>query len=237
MKIHFAHSFGCQEKSWAQISEILAEFEPNEEKMALETGWLQEFGSWYQTRSTRIRCADFKPVRVWPKGYTFAVGLYEHFEHAQLERVYKAYVENCGYADYCSPLTTHLDVSAFGVVCYKGQIVAFTKFHKYHGAMESAMFCWDYSEPKVSLGIAIQAKEVEYAKMLGLEHLYLGPGYEVSSIYKARFPGFEWWTGRRWSTNVDDYIMLCERDTAVRAAVTNFDPMDTIFSDRVEKWN
>jgi hypothetical protein len=54
---------------------------------------------------------------------------------------------------------------------------------------------------------------------LGLDYLYLGPGYEKGSVYKSRFPGFEWWTGEVWSLDTVAYTSLCERDTKVRGEV------------------
>ena len=41
-------------------------------------------------------------------------------------------------------------------------------------ALESQFFCWDYHKPKLSIGEIIQDKEVEYAKSLGLDYLYIG---------------------------------------------------------------
>lgn len=219
MKIKFKHTFGSQEKGWLQVTTISADVEAHEEKEALEGGWLRDAFEWYQTRSTRIRCRDFVPARKWPKGYEFTVGNYSDFPQEELQRVYAAYILNCGYTDYCSPLEHDLVTSKFGVVRKDGVIVAFTKFHLYNGGIESIMFCWDYSEPKVSLGIAIQAKEVEYATSLGFDDLYLGPGYERGSVYKSRFPGFEWWTGTEWSLDTAAFVSLCERDTQVRADV------------------
>lgn len=152
------------------------------------------------------------------------------FNPNELDAVYMAYVQKCGYSDYCNPLKHELEKSKFGVVSKDGRIVAFTKFRIYNGGIESEMFCWDYSEPKVSLGIAIQSKEIEYAKSLGLEYLYIGPGYEVGSIYKSRFPGFEWWTGYKWSDDVQSYSSLCERDTRVRSG-TNMENLESLFDE------
>lgn len=45
--------------------------------------------------------------------------------------------------------------------------------------------------------------------------MYIGQGYEESSIYKANIPGFEWWTGSEWSINKEQYINLCKRDSSL----------------------
>lgn len=217
MKINFSHVFGCQEKFWLQLTKITAIVEAHEEKEALETGWLRDDGVWYQSRSTRLCVRDFKPVRSWPKGYEFRAGRLEDFDGAALDRVYRAYIAHRDYEDYCNPLEYELQHASFGVV-FKDCCtpVAFTKFRTYNGGIESAQFCWDYSDPKISLGIAIQAKEIEYAAALGYDFLYLGPGYEKGCTYKSRYPGFEWWTGTHWSRDSERYTEICNRDSSIK---------------------
>ena len=58
--------------------------------------------------------------------------------------------------------------------------------------------------------------EVALAIEQDLEFLYIGSGYERSSIYKGHLAGFEWWTGAEWSDDRHTYIRLCERDSSVR---------------------
>lgn len=215
MKLKFYHTLGCQERAWVQVSVIFAEVERHEEKEALEGGWLLEDKVWYQTRSTRLRCSEFKSKKKWPDGYSFEIGDHADFNAEEMNAVYQAYIAHCGFSNYANHLSYDMDRSKFGVVKKDGRIVAFTKFCIYNGGIGSDIFCWDYSDPKVSLGIAIQAKEVEYAMSLGNEFIYLGPGYERGCQYKARFPGFEWWSGTEWSSDVEEYKRLCERDSAV----------------------
>jgi hypothetical protein len=57
--------------------------------------------------------------------------------------------------------------------------------------------------------------EVEYAKKLALNHLYIGQGYESGSKYKSEFKGFEWWTGTEWSRDVELYKKLCDNDSTI----------------------
>lgn len=217
MKIKFNHSFGTMKCGWLQFSSTLAEVEQDEEPDAISSGWLRDCctGIWYQSRSTRIECEKFTKIRSWPKGYSFEVVKGIDAPIQELERVYQAYLAHRKFTDSFSPL---IDVSnsSFGIVKNAAnQITAFTKFQHYNGGMESIMFCWDYSEPKTSLGLAIQAKEIEYASSLGLKHLYIGAGYETTCLYKAMFPGFQWWTGEEWSSNAEEYKKFCERDTRI----------------------
>jgi hypothetical protein len=217
MKIKFAHVFGCQEKFWLQLSKITAEVERHEEREALATGWLRDEGVWYQCRSTRLCVQDFKAAKPWPNNYHFCVGALEWFDMKALENVYQAYITHKNYESYCNPMEYDLTSASFGVVTRGTVPVAFTKFNHYEGGIESVQFCWDYSEPRVSLGIAIQAREIEYAASLGHDYLYLGPGYEKGCGYKSRYPGFEWWTGAEWSRDVDKYLMLCDRDSDIKS--------------------
>lgn len=237
MKIRYNHVFGCQEKAWLQFTTIYAEVEPSEEKQAIENGWLKDDGKWYQTRSTRLRCNSFKSKRSFPKDYKFVIGNFSDFKFQDLERIYDQYMEYKGYIDYCSPFQREIQSSKFGVVLNKDNIsVAFSKFILYNGAIESSQFCWDYSEPKISLGIAIQTKEIEYAKSLGYDCLYLGPGYEKSSIYKSNYNGFEWWDGIEWSTDINKYMLLCNRDTDIRNKM-DMTNLEEIFNDEIYETN
>ena len=88
-------------------------------------------------------------------------------------------------------------------------------FTEYDGALESNLTAWDYSEMKKSIGRHIIGYEVEIARQMGLDHLYIGPGYGKSAIYKAYLRGFQWWTGMEWSDDIDKYTSLCERDDTV----------------------
>lgn len=233
MKIKYNHVFGCQEKAWIQFTTIYAEVDKEEEKQAVETGWLRDDGIWYQTRSTRLRCETFKGKKPFPNGHTFKIGKLIDFDLDQMEVIYFSYLKHRGYTNYCSPFENDIENSQFGVVFNTvNKPVAFTKFIMYNGALESAQFCWDYSEPKISLGIAIQTKEIEFAKSLGYEHLYIGPGYETSSVYKSKYTGFEWWNGEEWSSDVNKYITLCNRDTDVRSKV-DMVTLEAIFDDEI----
>ena len=78
------------------------------------------------------------------------------------------------------------------------------------GAIESVMHACTVPIAKLTLEM-----ELSWAKRMQVEEFYMGAGYERSSIYKANIPGFQWWTGAKWSTNKKKYIELCERDSTV----------------------
>lgn len=232
MKILFDHVLGSHEQAWSQVSVITAIIEPHEERMALETGWLY-FDGWYQTRSVRIKTAGYKGKKPWPKGYTFNVVPYESLDQAAIEALYLNYCRHKGFCAHGSPLLNDRHNSKYGLVYNREhRLVAYTKFIHHVGGIESTQFCWDYSEPRISLGVAIQEIECQYAEALGFDYIYIGPGYETGCLYKANFPGFEWWTGTTWSTDRELYRRLCHRDSLIRSSV-NFSRIDQIINESV----
>ena len=44
------------------------------------------------------------------------------------------------------------------------------------------------------------------------EYVYVGSGFESCCIYKKNFNGFEFWTGKEWSTDKEIYSTLCKQD-------------------------
>ena len=97
------------------------------------------------------------------------------------------------------------------------ELVAFTKFVRYENSLESQITAWDYSDPKASIGRKIVAYEVDVARKLGAANLYIGPCYGLGAKYKAAFKGFEWWTGREWTTDRALLFDLLERDSATKS--------------------
>lgn len=222
MKIVFSHVASVQSSAWFQLMSVNALVEPDEEAEALAQGFLYaERDIWYQCRSTRLEVAKFSSKAKWPKGYTAQVIPFEQANPADLERISQAYLAHRGWSPYSKILNkdTTRPMTVIMVVNPGGQAVAFTLMVHYKGALESMIFCWDYSEPKISLGKAIQELEIDYARRMEVPYLYLGVGCESSSIYKAKWPGFEWWTGAAWSTDVAAYTTLCQRDDRVAALV------------------
>ena len=66
--------------------------------------------------------------------------------------------------------------------------------------------------------------ELQWASAEGIPYFYMGSGYEQSSEYKAKWRGFQWWTGIEWSTNKRQYRRLCRRDSRL----TNFSALGNL---------
>ena len=63
--------------------------------------------------------------------------------------------------------------------------------------------------------------ECETAKILGCEYVYLLGGYEKCCLYKSSYLGFEFWTGKEWSKDIELYTRLVERDEKIK--IENYD--------------
>ena len=102
---------------------------------------------------------------------------------------------------------------------YKDKLVAWSKLRYFREARtyETNLFIWDYSNPKLKLGENSFIMELNWIKDKTTGYAYLGPGYERSSIYKADIPGFEWWTGKEWSSDKEVFKDLCKNDSTIRS--------------------
>jgi hypothetical protein len=214
MKITYDHFYGQQENASIQLYNANLQCEPHEEREALENGWLLYNNQWYQSRSTRIVLSDWKydktvynyDVRfVDTPSEEYKVVWYRYLYNKKFEPIYDPFVatERDVWMEYYWRGCTFPD-----------KLRGFTKFVKYNGGLESQFNAyiihvqWEFGQEMLNC-------EVEYAKSLGLQHLYIGSGYEKSSIYKAHLSGFEWWTGSEWSRDRNAYIELCKRDSKI----------------------
>lgn len=208
MKIKLSTVYGSHEKYDVEITKVSLDNKDLDEREALENGWLIHDGNWYLSRSTRIRLSEVKPRLPNINGVEFDI---EAYDRETFDRIYGEYVFRKGFTkryDYAVDFSR----SAWLVARDDGVPVAFTKMVRYNGGIESAFTAWNYHKPKMSLGNNIMYCEMEYARAIDLEFLYIGSGYGESSKYKSMARGFEWWTGEEWSTDRKLYLELCERD-------------------------
>ena len=213
MKGRYEHFYGSEEQFDLQLLKPILDLESSREVEAVEQGWAINEGKWYNSRSTRIHLENYKkPKKI--SGYKFTY--YKTLTTKQLNEVdivYQAFLDYKGFKRIYN--LTPNDPKTSWLLCESDKIHAFTMFTEYDGALESNLTAWDYSELKKSIGKYIIGYEVEIALERGLQHLYIGPGYGASAIYKAFLKGFQWWTGMEWSGDVERYVMLCQRDDTV----------------------
>lgn len=211
LRISTEHFYGSQEKHNIELVKLQLDTTDLDEKEALDNGWLLNEGKWYQCRSVRLGVAQYTSEAL-PSSFSIS---YQENPTPVLLDIYKQYLELKGFNDiydYFEP-----DVRASYLVLSDNEVpVAFTKFIKYQGGLESQLNCWNYHKPRLSIGKKMITYEVARAKELGFDFLYIGEGCEVSSAYKADLPGFQWWTGSTWSTDRQRYKELCIRDSTVK---------------------
>ena len=225
MKIQFDHNFGHQEQGeffhfGCELVEVAAE----EYNTALDIGFLQtvEQGQsrWYQSRSTRVNTAvtnyELLADAVLIQSPTTA-------QFTEMDHIYTSYCYYKKFKKYFE-VGQRLEQDRFVGYWQNESMVAWTKLRHYTDqAIETCLFVWDYSLPASRLGSRSLEHEIAWAKRKGYEYVYLGPGYERSSIYKADIQGFEWWNGREWSTDADQYRRLCKRDSKIKLSADLYD--------------
>ena len=215
MQIIFSNQFGCHSKSELILNyPELINVDINEHNQALAQGWLMTANDtkvkWYQCRSTRTMLSHtnydkLNNTDVLDKPYPLSV----------LDKIYDKYCAHRHYKKYFE-VGNFLDNDIIFGYYQEQHLTAWSKLRHYSKeSIESVQFVWDYSNPSSHLGLHSLRHELAWAKEIGYEYFYMGAGYEKNSIYKSDIDGFEWWTGREWSTDKDEYIYLCKRDSKI----------------------
>jgi arginyl-tRNA--protein-N-Asp/Glu arginylyltransferase len=210
MKIYYVNNFGKFQQHNFEICQVVAEPTTAEYSDALAQGFLQrpyrEEICWLQFRSTRVKLSETN-YQLYDKAC-----ILEHYNFNQLLEINNRYLTVKNYVAASEDMILFDNDIIFG---YGEPLVAWSKIRDYGIAYETVYFAWTYSEPKLRLGYRSLEHEIAWAKAIGHEYLYLGPGYETCSKYKSKFIGFEWWTGSEWSRDCDRYNWLCNRETRI----------------------
>lgn len=218
MKLKFNHNFGHQEQGeFFHMGCELVDVAPDEYNTALEMGFLQSIRNgrveWYQSRSTRV-ITSATNYTLMPTACVLQDPTPAQF--TEMDHIYTAYCYYKKFKKYFE-IGQRLPNDRFMAYYQEDVFVAWAKLREYSpAAIETAMFVWDYSLPATRLGNRSLEHEIAWAKKEGYEYVYLGPGYERSSLYKADMQGFEWWDGDVWSSDLDRYRWLCKRDSKIK---------------------
>jgi len=212
IKIKTTHLFGSQERWDLQLVKQELEVDSLDEREALSKGWLF-CNSWYPCRSVRIKLDKYKSK---PLKYKYYISDYDDQAKALSHTIFQDFLKYKNFnTDY--NIFTDLERSKWLFLEEDNRNVTFTKFNMYDGGIESQFTAWNYHKPKLSLGKVIVDYEVEFARNMGFDYLYIGQGYENGSKYKSSFKGFEWWTGSEWSTDKELYEQYCDRDSKINS--------------------
>tara|TARA_Y100001938_G_scaffold29079_1_gene39260 strand:- start:5799 stop:6563 length:765 start_codon:yes stop_codon:yes gene_type:complete len=236
MKIFFHHIAGKMTDMSLIYCNVYAHVEPEEETHALENGWaIDEWNQkepryWFQGRQVRIDTSKLeynkKTRRILNScpNVEIKIKKYSETNIDEIQSIYEKYMKYRGFVDDLGlggPANeVELDQANKQVVHYyhEGKLRAYTLLRTYDNSpvMTGLQFCWDYHNPKMSLGKYSVIKEIECARENGIKYLYMMPGYEKTCIYKKDFTGFEFWDGRKWSADKKMYEYMCNKDSEIQ---------------------
>ena len=233
MEIFFDHIAGQTQKRELVYSPASAIFDKNEYTWAVKNGWqiaiawddddfswFNECKSsgvdvWYQSRVSRINLSLMKEksrYRAKMKKSGAVVSWNDSPNKELYWKIYQDYIKSKGYSEMYGNAET-LFKPVYGKRKYlqydvDGKTVAFSIIELLGKSAIALQFCWDYNEPSRRLGYVNKYYQFRHLRELNCDYMYLGTSYEVSSLKKCEYAGFEWWTGREWSKNANLYKEL-----------------------------
>lgn len=185
----------------------------------LEKGWIPWKNKWYNHRSVRINLAKYSPSKSVKRDYKKIQANFKsisEFINCDLaEKIYKIYCEKNNF-NRNIPIKEIIDNSS----CYfefkrNNEIKGYTFSTLYEKSMVSHEFIQNFSCNNISLGSISQYYECITAQSLNKKYVYLLGGYETNCIYKCKFHGMEWWTGKEWTEDKNLFVELCRRDDSI----------------------
>ena len=241
MKIYFKHYSGAIAKYDYLFFDCIAEVPLEEEDQALQEGWLPDDyidyptdkikSDWYQARQTRINLSNFLETRSTKKCRKKCNSIIVEPVKAKdininiAKCIFEKYTKYRGFKPWeVEPLlVTEIDRKYFLLYYLDDKPIAFTFLRDVgSNGIFSTQFAWDYENPKLYLGKYANLAEIDYCISRNKKYLYLGLGYEECCIYKSDYKGFEFWTGKNWSKDIEHYKWLCERDSKIKK-ITDLD--------------
>ena len=179
---------------------------------------------WYQARQTRINLKNFQETRSTKKARKKCKNIEVKYLKAKdidlniIKNIFQKYFEYRNFKPWKLEPLLELEIDRKHFILYlqEGSPIAFTFLRDVgSNSVFSTQFSWDYENPKLYLGKYANLAEIDYCINNNKEYMYLGVGYEKSCIYKSDYQGFEFWTGEKWSNDVEHYKFLCERDSSI----------------------
>ncbi len=144
--------------------------------------------------------------------------IHASFDVEIMQAIYAEYIAARGFTDLYGE-NHPFSSSPYGgerivIVYYVSDLpVAFSIIDVVGQSGVATQFCWNYKDPQMQLGKISYYIEQQEAKKRNLKHIYLGSSYEEGSKSKCNYTGFEWWTGRFWSRDVNLYKTLATGET------------------------
>lgn len=188
-------------------------------------------GTMQQTRSLRIRLADFELSsenrRILRKAEDIelkAAALPMPDYHWQIGKLAKDfYSEKFGdgtfSANKVKELLTSEESNFNTLVTYSARhpersaaeskdlpekTLGYTICHRTSALLHYSYPFYDLEKSPKSMGLAMMTKAIVWAKEQGLEYVYLGSFQRPSDTYKLQFKGMEWFDGERWQSELEE---------------------------------
>ena len=224
MKIIYdhTHGFGKMRDQVYIYAPTGALVEQAEYKEALETGWCPLLSNlWFQTRSTRIDIKKYTPDKDLLKKAKqvkpfYGVNLDDSKKKIFFE-IFQKYIQYKNFKSQDYSLDDIINTSnGYVYYAHDNKIIGFCFFKILANNIFAVEFAWDYENPKLSLGKLNIHFLAYFAKMKKYDCVYLSSGYESCSIYKSDYEGFQWWTGLKWTEDVEHFKRLCYSDDKVK---------------------
>lgn len=187
---------------------------------ALKEGWIPWKDRWYNERSTRINLAKYKPSKTTKK-LSQKIYVQAGSVISNKDRYEVLHEEYCKYHGFKRDIDLDNFADCDVIEYWHGELIGVSFYKQFENQFVAYQFIWDYKDPKLSLGTVAQMIECNTAKVLECEYVYLLGGYEQCCKYKGNYLGFEFWTGTQWSTDVELYISLVDRDEKIK--IENYD--------------
>jgi len=213
MKIFYEHQYGKIETQNLQISNIYAsDVGANEQEQALEKGFLQlEENLWYNCRSTRITPYAINLTHNFDARHvTNGLNIENYliiYEKFLLSKGFKSIKEDQLFLENDSIIEYYLD----------NILVGFSKIRNYDKSVELNLHC--HMLPNKHFSYLTLQYEINFYK--DKKYVYLGPGYERSSIYKSNLTNFEWFDGQAWHTDKSCYTDCCIGDSSLQVTTSS----------------
>ena len=229
MQLYYDHICGKQKDLDFLHILVSATFEESESQWALDNGWspsniwysqdtnFKKLNDtiWYQSRQSRINLQKYEETASERRTRKKAQNTPYKLVDFNFKKMYPIYAEYTDFREF----TDILDSKGFEetydddkLIFIMYEDVAISILEIVGDSLLAHQFIWNYHNPKLGLGSYSTYVEIELAKSMGLKYLYLGPSYEKSAEYKAKYSGFEFWTGRKWSQDVEAYKKLLAKD-------------------------
>lgn len=181
----------------------------------LNSGWIPWKEKWYNERSTRINLTEYKPSKT-TKRLSNKITIKNGDISFNLVEYKKLHEKYCNHNSFKREikLETFLDCNV--IEYWTDKLIAISIYKYFDSQMVAYQFLWDYEDSKLSMGNVAQMFECKIAQENKSNYVYLMGGYEKCCEYKSNFSGFEFWTGKEWSSDIELYKKLVNRDEQIK---------------------